>query len=77
VTGHGARDGPEESEMKLTIFAVCVSLGVFASAASAQTPAPAAPSTASPADRPTINQRLENQRDRIHAGTKDDQLPAE
>jgi hypothetical protein len=51
-----------------------VSLGVFASAASAQTPAPAAPSTASPADRPTINQRLENQRDRIHAGTKDDQL---
>src|SRR5262245_54222106 len=59
--------------MKLTMFATCLSLGLMASAASAQTPAPAAPAAA-PADRPTITQRLENQKDRIQAGTKDDQL---
>ncbi|SRR5579872_3645632 len=58
--------------MKLTIFATCLSLGMMASAAAAQTPTPTVP--AAPADRPTINQRLENQKDRIQAGTKDDQL---
>jgi hypothetical protein len=40
-----------------------------AAMASAQTP------TQTPDDKPaTVNQRLENQKDRIQAGTKDDQL---
>jgi hypothetical protein len=60
--------------MKLTLFATCLGLGVFAAVASAQTPAAAAPATGTPDHRATINQRLENQKDRIHAGTKDDQL---
>lgn len=55
--------------MKLTVFAMCLSAGLIATAASAQTPA----ATAAP-DKATINQRLENQHDRIQAGTKDDQL---
>jgi len=55
--------------MKLRILATCLGLGlVCATTASAQT------TTAAPADKPTINQRLENQKDRIQAGTKDDQL---
>ena len=55
--------------MKLRILATCLGLGlVAATTASAQTP------TTAPADKPTINQRLENQKDRIQAGTKDDQL---
>jgi Skp family chaperone for outer membrane proteins len=55
--------------MKLRILATCLGLGlVAATTASAQT------TTAAPADKPTINQRLENQKDRIQAGTKDDQL---
>jgi hypothetical protein len=55
--------------MKLRILATCLGLGlVAATAASAQT------ATAAPADKPTTNQRLENQKDRIQAGTKDDQL---
>jgi hypothetical protein len=57
--------------MKLTILAACVGLGV-AAAASAQTTT--TPATTAPQDRPTVNQRLENQRDSIQAGVKDDQL---
>jgi hypothetical protein len=53
--------------MKLTILATCIGLGLVGSTASAQT-------TTAPADRATVNQRLENQKDRIHAGTRDDQL---
>jgi len=54
--------------MTLRILATCLGLGLVATTASAQTTA------AAPADKPTINQRLENQKDRIQAGTKDDQL---
>jgi hypothetical protein len=52
-----------------TLFAA-VSLSFIAASAGAQTP------TTTPADQtpPTINQRLENQRDREQAGVKDDQL---
>ena len=57
--------------LKHTVIAAFAALGLCATVASAQTPAPTAP----PADQPmTVNQRLENQRDRIQAGTKDDQL---
>jgi hypothetical protein len=57
--------------LKKTVFLAFVGLGVCASMASAQTPA----ATQTPTDPPmTINQRLENQHDRIQAGTKDDQL---
>ena len=55
--------------MKLTVFATCLGAFLAASAASAQTT-----STAAQNDRPTINERLENQKDRVQAGTKDDQL---
>jgi hypothetical protein len=56
--------------LKKTVFLAFVGLGVCAMA-SAQTPA----ATQTPTDPPmTINQRLENQHDRIQAGTKDDQL---
>jgi len=56
--------------LKHTVVAAFVGLGLCASLASAQTP-----TTTPPADPPmTINQRLENQHDRIQAGTKDDQL---
>jgi hypothetical protein len=52
-----------------TVFAA-VSLSLFAASAWAQTP-----TTTSPDQKPpTINQRLENQRDREQAGVKDDQL---
>ena len=54
--------------MKLTMVVTCLSLGLVASAASAQS------TTSTPADKPTVNQRLENQKDRIQAGTKDDEL---
>jgi hypothetical protein len=57
--------------MTLRIFATCLGLGLIATAASAQTTTP----TTAPPDKPaTVNQRLENQQDRIHNGTKDDQL---
>lgn len=65
-----------------TILAV-VSGVLFCAAASAQTPAPAAPgappttpsaTATAPAAPPAVNQRLENQKDRIQAGTKDDEL---
>ena len=56
--------------LKRTILAAAVGLGICASVASAQTSAPPAPD---PHDM-TINQRLENQQDRIKAGTADDQL---
>jgi hypothetical protein len=56
---------------KKTMMAAFVGLGLYASLASAQTPATPPP----PADpHMTVNQRLENQHDRIQAGTKDDQL---
>ena len=50
----------------MTTRTLLMTLGVtfIASAAMAQTPAP----------DPTVNQRLENQKDRIQAGNKDDQL---
>lgn len=54
--------------MKLRILATCLGLGLVAAMASAQS------ATSPAADRPTVNQRLENQKDRIQAGTKDDQL---
>jgi hypothetical protein len=69
LTGERAPDcSPKERTMKLRILATCLGLGLVASTASAQT------TTAAPADKPTINERLENQKDRIQAGTKDDQL---
>jgi hypothetical protein len=55
--------------LKATVIAVTLGLGaVLAPAALAQTPTPA------PDPHATINQRLENQGDRIQAGVKDDQL---
>jgi hypothetical protein len=55
--------------LKKTAFAAFGGLVFCTSLASAQTPA------APPADEHmTVNQRLENQHDRIQAGTKDDQL---
>lgn len=53
---------------KQTIVAILLGFGVTTSLASAQTTAPAAP------DRPPVNQRIENQRDRIQAGVQNDQL---
>ena len=58
--------------MTLRVFATCLGLGLIATAASAQTTTP--PTTTSPDKPPTVNQRLENQKDRIQNGTKDDQL---
>jgi hypothetical protein len=57
--------------LKKTVFAAFVGLGFCASVVSAQTP-----TTTLPATDPhmTVNQRLENQQDRVQAGTKDDQL---
>lgn len=57
--------------LKHTVITALVGLGLCGSLASAQTQA-----TATPTDDPhmTVNQRLENQHDRIQAGTKDDQL---
>jgi hypothetical protein len=57
--------------LKHTVIAAFVGLGFCASVASAQTP-----TTMTPTNDPhmTVNQRLENQHDRIQAGTKDDQL---
>jgi hypothetical protein len=52
-----------------TIVVVLAGTGLFAVAASAQEPA--APTQGQPA---TINQRIENQRDRIQAGVADEQL---
>ncbi|HEY2153233.1 MAG TPA: hypothetical protein VGH34_20660 [Vicinamibacterales bacterium] len=55
--------------MKVGLFAAVISLG-FASMAAAQ-----APATATPDDHPAgVNQRLENQQDRIHQGVQDGQL---
>ena len=53
----------------MTTRTLLMTLGVtlFASVAVAQTTQPAAPD-------PTVNQRLENQKDRIQTGNKDDQL---
>jgi hypothetical protein len=57
--------------MMMKIAAFAVGLGMCASVAGAQTTS----TTTTPAERPmTINQRLENQHDRIQAGIKDDQL---
>ena len=53
-----------------TLLATLVGFGLCASLASAQTPTA---SSTDPHDM-TINQRLENQGDRIQAGSKDDQL---
>jgi hypothetical protein len=56
--------------MKLVVFGAMVGT-LMASASFAQTQT----TTPAPADKPaTINQRLENQQDRIQAGVKDDQL---
>jgi hypothetical protein len=57
--------------VKHTVIAAFVGLGFCASLASAQTPATSTPTNDPPM---TVNQRLENQHDRIQAGTKDDQL---
>jgi len=54
--------------MRRSIYGTLIGMMMTASTAFAQT------STTPPADRPTINQRLENQHDRIVNGTKDDQL---
>jgi hypothetical protein len=55
--------------MVRTVF-TSIGFAICASAAFAQ-----APATTTPPDKPTtINERIENQRDRIAAGTKDDQL---
>jgi hypothetical protein len=56
--------------VKHTLAAIA-GLGLLASVASAQTPT-TTPSTTDP--HMTINQRLENQKDRIQAGTQEDQL---
>jgi hypothetical protein len=54
----------------MKIGALAIGLGLCASVATAQTPASPAPD-----EKPaTINQRLENQHDRVQAGIKDDQL---
>jgi hypothetical protein len=56
---------------KKTVFVAFVGFGLCAGVASAQTPT----ATPAPTDpHMTINQRLENQHDRIQAGTKDGQL---
>jgi hypothetical protein len=55
--------------VKRTIYMTLLGLSVSASLASAQTP-----TTTPPDEHPTVNQRLENQKDRIQAGVKDDQL---
>jgi hypothetical protein len=55
---------------KRTILATFVGLGLCASVASAQTPAAPPPDP----NHLTVNQRLENQKDRIQAGTEDGQL---
>lgn len=57
--------------VKHTVIAACVGVGFCVSLASAQTPAPTTPTTDPPM---TVNQRLENQHDRIQAGTEGDQL---
>jgi hypothetical protein len=54
--------------MKRIVFTL-LGLGLTASLASAQ-----APTTTPDPDHKSVNQRLENQRDRIQAGKKDDQL---
>ena len=54
--------------MKRSIFGALFGVTMAAATAFGQTPAN------TPADKPTINQRLENQHDRIVTGTKDDQL---
>jgi len=56
--------------LKRTFLAGFVGLGICASTAWAQT---TTTPTADPHDM-TVNQRLENQKDRIQAGTQDDQL---
>jgi len=55
--------------MKMRTASLVVSMSVLAASAWAQTPA-----TTTADERPTVNQRLENQRDRIQAGKQDDQL---
>jgi hypothetical protein len=57
--------------LKPSVIAAAVGLACLASLASAQTS-----TTPTPTDDQhlTVNQRLENQHDRIQAGTKDDQL---
>jgi len=58
--------------LKLRLVAAFLGVGFCATLASAQTPSPAPQTT--DANKPTINQRLENQKDRIQAGVQDDQL---
>ena len=55
--------------MKFRVLAVAAGLSLVAAMASAQTT-----TTTPPDQKPTVNQRLENQHDRIQAGVKDDQL---
>lgn len=55
--------------MKIRLFAAVISLG-FASMASAQAAATAAPDD----HQAGVNQRLENQHDRIHQGVQDGEL---
>jgi hypothetical protein len=51
-----------------TVFVILAGASLCAATASAQDP------SAPPVDRPTVNERLENQKDRIQAGVADDQL---
>lgn len=54
---------------RISAFAVGIGVMLCAASASAQTP------STTPDEKPaTVNQRLENQHDRIQAGIKDDQL---
>ena len=59
--------------MKIRIVtAAFAGFAFWAAVATAQTPAPPAATTPDP--HPTVNQRLENQKDRIQTGIKDDEL---
>ena len=57
--------------LQRTFFMTLLGLGVTASLASAQTTTTTTPT---PDPHATVNQRLKNQKDRVQAGIKDDQL---
>jgi hypothetical protein len=57
--------------VKHILMTTFLGLGLSVSMASAQTPTTTPPT---PDPHMTVNQRLENQKDRIQAGTQDDQL---
>src|SRR5579871_1007944 len=57
--------------MTFRVLAIATGFTLCAALASAQTTTPTTPA---PDQKPTVNQRLENQHDRIQAGVQDDQL---